>query len=210
MRLGCFRVAGEGNSYSADEQDSNPSHARAFSIYIPLVHRGVNGKQRTCYVTVVNAPSHVWRSFKRGIYSAPSLAECAAALAGQTIRIGAYGDPAALPMSVWTTVLANAKAVTGYTHAWRSYPALQAYAMASVDTPAEYLEAKRQGWRTFRIRTAADQLNRREVMCPASKEAGHRTTCSACVACGGASSKAKANIAIIVHGAGAKHFQLAA
>jgi hypothetical protein len=47
-------------------------------------------------------------------------------------------------------------------------------------------------------------LNAREIVCPASKEAGAKTTCAACVACGGQSAKARVDVAIIVHGAASK------
>jgi hypothetical protein len=49
-----------------------------------------------------------------------------------------------------------------------------------------------------------DRLNPREISCPASVEAGAKTSCSACKACGGTSAKAKIDIAIIAHGAASK------
>ena len=49
----------------------------------------------------------------------------------------------------------------------------------------------------------------REILCPASEEAGKRTQCASCLLCGGASVKAK-SIAIVAHGAGRKHHAAAA
>jgi RecJ-like exonuclease len=38
-----------------------------------------------------------------------------------------------------------------------------------------------------------------EVLCPASKEAGKRTTCAACKLCGGTSTASPKSIAIPMH-----------
>src|SRR5580765_5622743 len=163
-------------------------------------HRGrvelLNGVSRnvgrTCYVRVPNAPAAVYRAFAAGKYGLAPI-DC---MAGRAVRIGAYGDPAAVPMAIWQTYLPRAAAVTGYTHQWRTYPELQAWCMASCDNGRDYLEAKAAGWRTFRVRNLADPVLAREVVCPASKEAGYKTVCALCRACGGASSKAKADIVI--------------
>lgn len=49
----------------------------------------------------------------------------------------------------------------------------------------------------------------REVLCPASEEAGKRTQCIRCLLCAGAETQAK-SVAIVVHGAGRKHHTAAA
>ena len=194
-------------------EDINPNEAvnsgADASICGDCPHRGevVNGKNvgRSCYVTVFQAPLSVWKSYRRGIYPGLTVAEAAEAMAGKTVRLGAYGDPAAVPMRVWNGALAKVVAVTGYTHQWRDFPALKAFAMASCDSVADYLEAKAAGWRTFRVRAAGEALQgRREVACPASAEMGAKTTCALCKACGGASSKARVDIAILAHGAPSK------
>jgi len=43
-----------------------------------------------------------------------------------------------------------------------------------------------------------------EVTCPASKEAGHRTTCADCCLCGGKAVKTRKSIVINSHGHRAK------
>ena len=128
-----------------------------------------------------------------------------AAFAGKRVRLGAYGDPAAVPLWVWDIALQDTAARTGYTHQWRDcHPSFASYVMASCDTAADYVAAKAKGYRTFRVRTAGEALNAREIACPASKEMGVKTNCAACVACGGHSAKAKVDIAIIAHGAASK------
>lgn len=183
--------------------DMHPVEANRIGADIAICglcpHRGkVEGEKntgRTCYVRVGNAPASVWRTFKAGKY-APASGD---AFNGRAVRIGAYGDPAAVPFGIWRDMLPCASAVTGYTHQWRTVPELKAWAMASCDNGRDYLEAKAAGWRTFRVRVLAEPVLAREVICPASAEAGKKTVCALCRACGGASSKAKADIVIAMH-----------
>ena len=81
--------------------------------------------------------------------------------------------------------------------------------MASVDSEDEAAEAQAMGWRTFRCRSEDEPVMSGEIMCPASDEAGKKTTCDTCLLCAGRYSEKKnkiANISIIVHGRGAVHF----
>jgi hypothetical protein len=171
-------------------------------------HRGaiVDGKNvgRSCYVTIWQAPRNTWETYHRGKYPIATVAETRALFAGKRVRLGAYGDPAAVPFNVWEEVLAEVKAKTGYTHQWRTCDARFArFVMASCDTPQDYVDAKNMGYRTFRVRAADEPLNIREIVCPASKEAGYKTNCAACLACGGSSAKARVDIAIVAHGSAA-------
>lgn len=160
-------------------------------------HRG-----RTCYVMVHWGVNNVWKAYKRGTYlnraSYPARAQVGE---GQIIRIGTYGDPAAVPIGIWLNFITAAKTFTGYTHQWRSCdPGYKLFCMASVDSVPEQLEASAMGWRTFRVRRSDEGVLDSEVVCPASAEAGHKTTCAECRACGGLSAKAKVDIVIKVHG----------
>jgi len=76
--------------------------------------------------------------------------------------------------------------------------------MASVDTPAERVEAEAMGWRTFRVRLPDEALLPHEAICPASAEAGHKLTCEKCMACDGANGR-RGRIAIVVHCAKLQH-----
>lgn len=181
-------------------------------------HRGtmVDGKVqgRTCYVTVFQGPRSVWSAYKRGVYMDANEAEARESIgAGRMVRLGAYGDPAAVPMRVWDSLLRRAAGWTGYTHQWRNdamrgrhLDGLRRYCMASVDNPAELDAARADGWRTFRVRTADQALAARESICPASQEAGYKTNCATCRACHGTANSVKGSIAIIVHGAMARKF----
>jgi hypothetical protein len=165
-----------------------------------------------CYVQVGKSVASVYGAFLRGRYAAPGVdydpAILADLFAGSIFRLGAYGDPGAAPFAIWEHATRLVKARNGYTHQWRRFPEFKAVCMASCDDESDHAEAKAQGWRTFRVRLAYEPLARREIACPASAESGHKTTCSACQACGGLQAKAKADIAIIAHGPTARRFEL--
>lgn len=174
-------------------------------------HRGDGtGKGRSCYVTLMHGPRVVYDAFARGVYPQVSLFDAQRAFTGRRVRMGAYGDPAAIPFHVWACILLHTDKVTGYTHQWRTCdPQFANYVMASCDSEQDKIDAVALGYRTFRVRAANEPLTAREVVCPASEEAGKRTTCFDCGACGGHDSKARANIVIIAHGAGKGHFERA-
>lgn len=165
----------------------------------------------SCYVKTFQAPLSVFRAVGRGGYAvAEDLEAVADAGAGRMVRLGSYGDPAAVPVAVWEAFTSRAKGWTGYTHQWRTAPdAFKPLCMASADSEAEAVEARAAGWRTFRVRTADEAVTpKAEIVCPASAEAGYKTNCAACRACMGTASKAKASPVIIAHGATARRFAL--
>jgi len=173
-------------------------------------HRGVPtldperrvAEKRSCYVQLGQGPLIVWNAYTQGKYPLADTAHARAELgAGRTVRLGTYGDPAAVPHDVWRHLLTQAAGHTGYTHNGAS-PEL---CMVSVDTPAEAQAAWASKYRTFRvIRDVSELQPSREVLCPASKEAGFRTTCHKCQLCTGTSTQAK-SVAIVAHGAGSVH-----
>ena len=183
---------------------------RDASICGDCMHRpGEHG--RTCYVNVGQSVLSVWRAYRRGRYPRDPAA-AARACAGRMVRLGTYGDPAAVPVRTWRDLLANAAGHTGYTHAWRTRrgQSLRGIAMASADTAAEFERARAAGWRTFRVRTAAEPLRERELVCPASAENSTGRTCATCGACDGAArGPEQASVAIIVHGPSARAFERA-
>ena len=183
------------------------------SICGNCTHRGRKGKKRTCYVDVGKAPQGVWKAFHRGQYIDLSNDPHTIAylINDRIVRMGAYGDPAMVPVKRWRMLLAAAAGRTGYTHAWRRMwaQALKPYVMASVDSVAEQDLARAMGWRTFRVRTETEPLESNEFACPASPEGGLRKQCITCKACDGADRAGKASAAIIVHGSMAKYFAVA-
>lgn len=155
---------------------------------------------RSCYVNIGLAPSYIYQSYTQGKYLRYTT-EMLDLFRNRKIRLGAYGDPAAVPISIWQLLCGVSSGWTGYTHSWkRCTPELKQYCMASVDTEKEYHEAQSRGWRTFRIREEKETVLDDEFICPASKEAGHKITCDTCQGCKGLSENKLWSPVIIFHG----------
>jgi hypothetical protein len=167
------------------------------SICGDCTHRPANGG--SCYVKVFQAPLSTWKAYKRGRYLNITAAQSSKLFAGRFFRLGTYGDPAAAPYQIWRAATLKTRGHNGYTHQWKRFASFKTLCMASADTVEEAQEAQAQGWRTFRVKKSHEAIDR-EVTCPASKEAGARTSCVDCRACGGTSAKARANIVINDHG----------
>ena len=115
------------------------------------------------------------------------------------VRIGTYGDGAAVPRYIWDSLLSDAAGHTAYSHQDDILDVDPNLFMISADTKAQALEAWDNGKRTFRVIDQIDDIVKGfEILCPASKEAGRRATCDTCKLCAGASTKAK-SIAIVKH-----------
>lgn len=161
-----------------------------------------------CYVNEGQAPLSLYRGIERGNIPYLPLSAIAHLLRGRQFRIGSYGDPAAVPVSVWEQILdATESNHNGYTHQWRKrqYQALRTFCMASVETAQEAIEAQAMGWRTFRVRNNSYELLPTEIVCPASLEGGYRRQCADCMACDGNPEQGnRRSVAIIVHGNSAR------
>lgn len=172
-----------------------------YSICGNCTHRHTD--RGTCYVRVGTGPTEVWKSHKRENYPRLSLSEGNLYLTGQKVRLGTYGDPAAVPFHVWEALLHGMKRITGYTHQWhyKKYSPLSRWCMASCDTPEEQQQAKKLGWRTFTVVPSNQEVVRtKELLCPASEQAGKILQCQSCLACGGHSATNHADVFIPVHG----------
>lgn len=157
---------------------------------------------RTCYVITWQGPRAVWEAWRRGCYGAATDASLRSILAGRTVRLGAYGDPAAVPRAVLERVTSHAAAHVGYTHAWRSGFALADLAMASCETSADASDAIALGYRVFLTRPHGAPRLPGFQRCPASAESGNRLTCERCQSCSGAAPRP--HVQIDLHGAGVR------
>ena len=175
------------------------------SICGDCTHRGDGtGKGRTCYVNVGQGPTMVYKSWVRGIYPDATTPDAIASIGkNKLVRLGTYGDPAAVPVHVWRALVSQCTGNTGYTHQWKNQTGaeLKSLCMASVDSPDEYKLSASMGWRSFRVAMPSDPVKiAGERACPASAEAGKKVLCEQCMACAGARPGRVSSIVIQAHG----------
>lgn len=192
-----------------------------FSICGNCTHRGTPSTDpakktaagRTCYVNLGQGPNQVFKAYSAGKYPAATTPEQITRIgAGRMVRLGTYGDPAAVPSEVWTALLAESTGHTGYTHQHEHHPDYSRM-MYSADNAADAAAAHAKGYRTFRVIPVQDYSSKgtaallnNEILCPASKENDRGITCSQCKLCTGSSSSGK-SIAIVAHGTARNKFK---
>jgi len=190
-----------------------------------------------CYVTIFQAPRSVWAAWDRSgrpdVNYHSHLARLSKAAQAHGLRLGSYGDPAAVPYDVWRNLIDDVKPRihTGYTHQWAVMSAGVAVSlaatntveagqwlhmdwcrrnlMASCDSGADLSAAILSGWRAFYARRPGQRLNVAAAMveCPATRLT-KRLTCEQCGICNGAQDRAtRASVYLDEHGArsNAKH-----
>ena len=159
-------------------------------------------KGRTCYVNLAQGVLVVYKQLMKGAYPMVNNHKDIQSLGeNQVIRLGTYGDPSAVPSYIWDSLLSKAKKHTGYTHQSKiaSADVRADQCMMSADSYEESKQFWSKGFRTFRVLQKNEVLDsKNEVLCPASKEAGKRTTCEQCVLCSGSNINAK-SVAIYQH-----------
>jgi hypothetical protein len=126
---------------------------------------------------------------------------------GRALRLGAYGDPAAVPFLVWLGLVSAVKpsTQTGYTHqvAHKNFDTrILRYCMASADTIKQAQKLHALGARTFRVKTKEADFLPNEIECLSDSKG---IQCIDCGLCDGASDKV--NIAINVHGSRSNRYE---
>ena len=153
-----------------------------------------------CYVNTAKAPLLIWRTYQKGYYRHINdmTWNQKYILKSKKLRLGAYGDPAALPEEAIKCVIAMVGGYTGYTHQWRKDTAqwLKKYCLASVETVADMKTANKKGWYTFRVGGQNNECLVSERRC-----ANAENTAFTCSLCGACRAKNEQNVFINVHGA---------
>jgi len=172
------------------------------SVCGDCVHRMQADGSRSCYVEVGKSVTSVYNALHRGRYLMPNQYDVGLLtplMKGKLLRVGTYGDPAAVPFQYWGLMCAAVKGTTGYSHQWRKpmFAAFKSICMASVDSDIEQTIAAAMGWRTFRVMADGQAPGETEIMCPS--ESG--VSCADCKLCAGIKTAAK-SIAIPAHGIG--------
>lgn len=160
-----------------------------------------------CYVNITRqGPARVWQAWMNGRYPVATRRHIKR-LTGRGVRLGAYGDPAAVPDRVWRPIVKVAGFTTGYTHQAHHPnfdPAVLDYCMVSADNVSASRYHQAIGRRTFRVKTEGQPVLAGETYCPADREKD--VQCLDCGMCSGANAKGP-NIVIDVHGSRAKRFE---
>jgi hypothetical protein len=178
-----------------------------FSICGACRHRPKAAKitgEPPCYVNKGHAPLQVFKAYKRGRYTKATPEQIKTALTGSIVRLGTYGDPAAAPVGLWEEIIKDAAGHTGYSHQWKrtdfDVDRWKKLVMASADNLDDAALANLNGMRAFRVSVGNDR-QKDETICPASSEAGKKTTCENCQLCAGTTKTAR-DIVIQDHAAG--------
>jgi hypothetical protein len=156
-----------------------------------------------CYVNLGQAPTSVYKAFERGIYPVYDAELHSQYFTSRYLRMGAYGDPAAVPVEVWEHIISITQGRTGYTHQIMHKGFNKQFigiCQISADSPKQALKYQAMGAKTFRVAKEGDGLLEGEIQCPADT---HGTQCKDCLLCDGT----QANVAVLVHGSRASRFK---
>ena len=156
-----------------------------------------------CYVNIGQAPNSIYKAYKNGRYPKFDIELHGQYLANRKIRLGAYGDPAAIPFDINKTLTELAISHTGYTHQIAHKNFDKRYidiCQISADTPKQALKYQSMGAKTFRVALPNDSLYDNEIECLADSKGLN------CIDCGLCDGQTK-NIAIVVHGSRKNNFK---
>ena len=154
-------------------------------------------EKRKCYVRIDQGSLIVWKAYQNGSY--PKTNNISELGRGRMVRLGTYGDPAAVPSYVWNQLLEDAIGHTAYSHQNDIIPIDKKIFMGSADSLVHAKKFWSDNIRTFRVIQNLDEIQENEILCPASKEAGRKSTCAKCKLCSGTSSNSQKSIAIVQH-----------
>mgnify|MGYP003109667424 FL=1 len=159
--------------------------------------------QGACYVRWSEGPRAAFEASNRN--GELTLEAGSQLLADRLVRIGAAGDPAAVPAHVWHTLLKGCKSFTAYTHQWNrpEFQALKAFCMASTDSRAEEKLALAMGWSCFTADGNGDSMGKECL------NNSHNLSCAECRACDGMHRRSKpVAYKVAIHGALSKRFRI--
>jgi hypothetical protein len=186
--------------------DLNPIEASKqgldYSVCGSCALRHFNGG--ACYVNIGQAPLSIYRAYKRGNYTPFDASEHGHLIAKRKVRLGAYGDPAAVPFEVFEEFAKLSRGHTGYTHQANHRNFDSRYlelCMVSADTLKGAQKAHALSARTFRVIASDAPAPTSEIECLSESEG------LSCIECGLCDGKREApSIYIRAHGSRAGRF----
>ncbi len=133
-------------------------------------------------------------------YKVATLQEVLPLLSGRRLRLGAYGDPSALPLADLEALVNASRGHTGYTHFYHEIDsAYSEFLMASVESLSDEMLAQSLGYRTFRVLRKGEtdhEVTDRSILC---LESDKGIQCADCMLCSGMSKPNAKNIYIYEH-----------
>jgi len=172
-------------------------------------------RRRTCYVNLGKGVRAVYGCLTRGGYLQPDARGMGylAKAAGRPLRLGSYGDPAAVPVAVWHSLIAHLRPEkrTGYTHQWRDgrFVEFRTLCMASCDSAADVVDAETAGWRAFHVLPVDAPAPARQVHCPSDPSGTVHVSCEQCGQCAGSGGRFTRSVWIRAHGPAKRFVRLA-
>lgn len=172
----------------------------------PVLHRHKPVEQWPCYVKTFQGPLSTWKATRDlPVSSALEIKSAVGRSAG--IRLGAWGDPTAIPVFTWKALLwllaSNGRlkrSRPGYSHQWATCDRWwTGQVMASVHSEDERARAKGRGFRTFRVIGDPSEVGEGEILCPNTT---HGVQCADCGLCDGSTGvdwDGRKDIAIVAH-----------
>lgn len=146
-----------------------------------------------CYVLPFQAPLNIWKNYHNGKYPKMS-PQYINRFLNRNLRLGSYGDPAAVPYTVWLAITSVCANHTGFTHQVEHEcfdKNILNVCQVSIETQSQYKKYAQYG--TFRVKIKDSPLLDGELLC--RNEHGFR--CEQCNLCDGQN---KNKIAIDFHG----------
>jgi hypothetical protein len=148
-----------------------------------------------CYVNTAYSVGQVWRQYNAGKLSyLPNYR----LIEGRYMRMGSYGDPAMVPLTVWHGLLAVCSGHTGYTSQWMHDFAqpFQGLLQASCSTSEASLKDQELGWKTYTNLPKGSPAPDYADKCGYSTANDNLVSCLTCRLCDGAT----ANLWVEDHG----------
>lgn len=195
------KTGGMVQTYILPDTESRPPENIKSGADVSVCGDCIHRQWGTCYVNPGQGVYVVHDGYMRGIYPDFTVDMLDDYFSGRKIRLGAYGDPCAVPLRVWEMICGVSSGWTGYTHQWmkRSFRAYKRFCMASVETEKRRETALRKGWKVFRILNKDEKPLKGEFQCPADRDE-NKLQCEDCMACSGGEYKGQVTPFVRVHG----------
>lgn len=151
-------------------------------------HRPILAKKSghsQCYVNTAYGPGQIWRMYNAGkLTHLPNYR----LIEGRYLRMGAYGDPAMVPLTVWQGLLAVCSGHTGYTSQWMHdfAQSFMGLVQASCSTSEATLKAQSLGWKTYTNLPIGSPAPEWATKCGYSAANDNTVNCLTCRLCDGA------------------------